>query len=64
MAVGVCRIKDGWATRDSVWVRYGDGKELEMPVSEYEKKGYGPAVDDLSECPPNKGNVMPTGPKG
>lgn len=55
MAIGICRIKNGWATQDSVWVRYGDGKELEMPAREYEAKAYAPGIDDLPACPPNKG---------
>ncbi|UVK49908.1 hypothetical protein DBIPINDM_008031 (plasmid) [Mesorhizobium sp. AR02] len=57
MVAGVCKIKDGWATQDSVWIRYGDGKELEIPASEYEAKGYQPEIDDLPACPPNKGST-------
>jgi hypothetical protein len=47
MAIGLYKIKDGWANEDSVWVRYDDGKQLEIPASQYVADGYEPPIDDL-----------------
>ena len=50
MAMGLCRIKDGWSNEDSVRVRYEDGKEMEMPASQYQAQGYAPSLDQLQWC--------------
>ena len=50
VAEGICKIKGGWATEDSVRIRYPDGTELEIPASRYSEQGYSPALDDLPWC--------------
>ena len=50
MTEGICKIKDGWVDEDSVWVRYDDGKKLEIPASQYAQEGYKPALALLPEC--------------
>ena len=47
MAVGLSRTKDGWANEDSVRVRYDDGKEIDIPASQYVADGYTPPLDEL-----------------
>lgn len=47
MAKGIYRVKDGWATEDSVLVRYDDGKELEISAHQYQLDGYAPHFDQL-----------------
>jgi hypothetical protein len=48
MATGLFRIENGWGTEHSVWVRYADGKELEIPESQYRADGYQPPFEDLT----------------
>jgi hypothetical protein len=50
MTRGLCRMRSGWATEDSVLVEYDDGKQLEVPASQYVANGYEPPIDDLPEC--------------
>lgn len=47
MAIGLYRTKDGWANEDSVRVQYDDGKELDVPASQYVADGYQPPLDEL-----------------
>jgi hypothetical protein len=49
-AKGICKIKNGWVHQDSVWVRYDDGKKLEIPASQYAEQGFQPPIEQLSEC--------------
>jgi hypothetical protein len=53
-ATGVCRIKDGWGNQDSVIVRYDDGKQFELPRSQYEAQGYQPPFAQLPACSPGQ----------
>ncbi len=50
MPRGICKVKNGWANQDSAWVRYDDGKKLEVPEAEYRLRGYDPPFDNLQEC--------------
>lgn len=50
MAVGICKIPNGWANQDSVKARYPDGREEEMPADHYLAQGYNPPIDDLPDC--------------
>ena len=47
MATGVCTIKNGWGSQDSVLVRYPHGVEMEMPSSQYVAQGHQPPIDAL-----------------
>lgn len=47
MANGLYRTKNGWANEDSVRVRYDDGKELDVPASQYITDGYDPPLEEL-----------------
>jgi hypothetical protein len=47
---GICKIKNGWVHQDSVWVRYDDGKRLEIPASQYAEQGFQPPIAELPEC--------------
>ncbi len=47
MAVGIKRIRDGWATQHSVIVRYPDGQEMEIPQDRYESERYQPPFNQL-----------------
>jgi hypothetical protein len=47
---GICRVMNGWIRDDTVWVRYDDGKRLEISLSEYQKEGHQPPFDQLPEC--------------
>src|SRR4029077_20506540 len=47
---GICKIKNGWVHQDSVWVRYDDGKRLEIPASQYAEQGFQPPIAQLPEC--------------
>jgi hypothetical protein len=49
-AKGICKIKNGWVHQDSVWVRYDDGKKLEIPASQYAEQGFQPPIAQLPEC--------------
>jgi len=44
---GRIRARDGWMTEHSVVVCYPDDHELEIPESEYRKRGYTPPFDEL-----------------
>ncbi|MCI0557852.1 MAG: hypothetical protein MN733_05105 [Nitrososphaera sp.] len=50
MAKGICKITGGWATQDSVWVEYSDGKRLEVSEEKYRDAGYEPPIEKLPEC--------------
>jgi len=50
MARGICKITNGWANQDSVWVLYDDGKQLEVPAETYRAAGYEPPLERLPEC--------------
>jgi len=50
MAHGICKVRGGWVHQDSVWVRYDDGKILEIPAAQYREEGYRPLIQQLSEC--------------
>jgi hypothetical protein len=52
VATGICRIENGWATQDSVIVRYADGKEEEIPATQYLAQGYHPLIETLPLCKP------------
>jgi hypothetical protein len=54
MAKGLCRVKDGWATQDSVWVEYDDGSRMEVPEEQYRSQGYQPPFDNLPFCKDDK----------
>lgn len=47
MPKGLFKIKDGLATEHSVWVRYDDGKELEVSETQYRNQGYTPPFEEL-----------------
>jgi len=47
---GICKIKNGWVHQDSVWVRYDDGKKLEIPASQYVEQRFQPPIEQLAEC--------------
>jgi hypothetical protein len=49
-AKGICKIKNGWVHQDSVWVRYDDGKKVEIPASQYVEQGFQPPIAELAEC--------------
>jgi hypothetical protein len=53
-ATGVCKIRKGWGTEDSVVIRYDDGEKQEIPASRYIDQGYKPQIDSLPACPPAK----------
>ena len=50
MARGICKIKNGWANQDSVWVRYDEGQKLEIPEDKYRAAGHQPPFEQLPEC--------------
>ena len=47
MAKGIRKIKNGWGNQDSVLVKYQDGAEMEIPVSQYVAQGHHPRIDAL-----------------
>lgn len=53
VAIGICRIEDGWANQDSVIIRYNDGTEGEIPASRYLEQAYQPPLDTLPWCNPS-----------
>jgi hypothetical protein len=53
-ATGVCKIRRGWGTEDSVVIRQVDGEKQEIPASRYIDQGYKPPIDSLPACPPAK----------
>jgi hypothetical protein len=50
VATGICRIMNGWTTQDSVIIRYADGKEAEIPASQYLAQGDHPPLETLPWC--------------
>ena len=50
MARGICKIKNGWVTQDSAWVRYDDHTFLEVPEDKYREAGHQPPFEQLPEC--------------
>jgi hypothetical protein len=50
MAQGICKIVNGWGNQDSAWIRYSDGKTLEITEDRYRTNGYQPPFEDLPEC--------------
>jgi hypothetical protein len=47
MAKGIFRIKDGFATEHSAWVRYDDANELEISETQYRSQDYEPPFEEL-----------------
>ena len=47
MAIGIYKVKNGWANQDSVSVKYSDGTEMNVSEELYISKGYEPPISEL-----------------
>ena len=54
VATGLCKIRKGWGSEDSVVIQYDNGEKHEIPASRYIDRGYKPPLDSLAACPPAK----------
>jgi hypothetical protein len=46
MAKGIRRIENGWGNQDSVVVKYPNGSEMEIPLSQYVAQRHKPPIGE------------------